>query len=237
MGASMVIESGSQRLDNIVTALLSLSGPTRLLQVRGWPNLLRGWRQPARQHDAAEFVHHVLHTLRPSCMEATWQQRRGDEVRDVGTTMSPMLLPIQGCVQLQHCVRQWARHDGVHALHSAPPLVCLQLNRFSGQHPNIRKNLDEILLGDVQIPVFVGHSARVRHVLYRPAASVVHIGDSPHAGHYRALLLPQVEHRELGDLCGARLTEDGTESVAISADVLFDVVNQNTYLVWCYKAE
>ena len=237
MGTSLMIESGSQRLDNIITALLSLSGPTRLLQVRGWPNLLRGWRQPARQHDASEFVQHILHALRPTCMEATWQQRRGDEVRDIGTTMSPILLPVQGCVQLQHCVRQWARHDGVHALHSAPPLVCLQLNRFSGQHPQIRKNRDEILLGNVQIPVFVGHSTRVRHVLYKPVASVIHIGESPHAGHYRALLLPQVEHRELGDLFGARLTEDGTESIAITADVLLDVVNQNTYLVWCCKAD
>ena len=115
--------------------------------------------------------------------------------------------------------------------------MCLQLNRFSGQHPQIRKNRDEILLGNVQIPVFVGHSARVRHVLYKPVASVIHIGESPHAGHYRALLLPQVEHRELGDLFGARLTEDGTESIAITADVLLDVVNRNTYLVWCCKAD
>ena len=118
------------------------------------------------QHDAAEFMSHMLTRLRLPAFTGSWEARqieaRGIIIRDEGSLMHPIALPIQGRLSLAQSLDEWYSQDIAHALVPDPPANFrgIQLLRFktgvSGNRPrrNIRKDARPIqgVLADFVVP-------------------------------------------------------------------------------------
>ena len=231
------------RLVTVLQRLLRVHVPVHLHHMLEWGAFLQDWRQPQRQHDISEFASFVLQKAGPPSLQRSWQSREADGgIREIGELTQPIGLRISGdLVDFQACVDAWHHQEYVHALHTAAPLVCVQLGRF--QHgrriTKIRKCLRP---SHVHFPVFRDATAEVMRVPYRLISMVMHMGSSPNAGHYRAILMPSMSHSALGgessipdvELCQAHVTDDGVTSELV---LLADIHNIccNCYLCWFIK--
>ena len=96
------------------------------------------------QHDAAEYMAHMLIRLRLPSVSGRWEARiveAGRELlQDEGLLHHPIALDIQGHTSLTECVQAWHAQSTVHAL--APLLhirvLGLQLMRFHTRGPRAR---------------------------------------------------------------------------------------------------
>ena len=89
------------------SAILTLR-PTALASLQVWTDLLRGWRQPHRQHDVCEFACFVLAKLRPNMLQGEWSARRHDSELgefDHGCLFNPIPLRIPANAHsIQDCI-------------------------------------------------------------------------------------------------------------------------------------
>ena len=122
-------------------------------------------------------------------------------------------------------------------------MLCFQIGRFrhGRRVTKIRKSLQP---SHVVVPIFTGAGNVVEHVLYRLTAIIVHLGSSPHGGHYRAILMPGESHSALGcearnltdeELCSASITDDGVVSTLVQSSDL-NMIRNNSYVCWIVKA-
>ena len=187
------------RLVTVLRRLHDTHTPIHLHSILDWGSFLQDWRQPLRQHDVSEFASFILQQAGPQILQITWQARDvAGGVREVGELTQPIGLNIGGDHRdFQACINAWHRQDHTHALQAAAPLVCFQLGRFKrGRRiTKIRKCLRP---SHVCVPVFRDGTADVEHVRYRLVSMVIHLGTSPNAGHYRAILMPGESHSALG---------------------------------------
>ena len=148
-------------------------------------SLLRGWRLDAQQKDAAEFLQFLLE--RVGLPVPSWEARtfvRGvSEVAYGGGTMLSLALPSEDC-DLQELVSRWHEQTELHALLEEVRYVPLLLGRY----PARGKLFVQVRFRQhVHLPVFVDQM-NVRWVRYYCVAGLVHDGELPTSGHYRALL-------------------------------------------------
>ena len=218
--------------------LLNVQKPIRLGQIFEWTRYMAGWRQPHKQHDVAEFATYLFSHLRPESLEGSWQSRKQcGEVCDVGDTMTPIFLPaVSGMTGMQTCVAHWSQQDKVHALVNPPAVLLVQLDRFVRRNRAIRKRAQDIVPGDIRVPKFAGTSNEVEMVDYTLLAFVTHLGTSPHAGHYRMVLLNRSEGAgELSvDHVTAYYTDDACDAVEISDIRVFA---RDAYLFWFMRSD
>ena len=116
-------------------------------------------------------------------------------------------------------VEAWTFQQHVYALSGEWDRVPVVLGRYARG----RKNQARVIFdGDLQLPV-CGHGSDLRQARYRVAAALVHLGDEPSHGHYRALL----RYRNKWFY-----TEDG---IASCETQLQGVHACNVYLLWLVK--
>ena len=94
-------------------------------------HLTAGWRLDGRQHDAAEFLTHILVNPAGSLSPAHWQARTDGQVEDSDTGSTPLLLPVPaGPSGLQVCFNQWSDNTFQRALCWAPEILPVVLCRW-----------------------------------------------------------------------------------------------------------
>ncbi|CAE7030621.1 unnamed protein product [Symbiodinium sp. CCMP2592] len=172
-------------------ALLKAAKPFSLWDLWQFKQLLRHWRDPGRQHDAAEFIKSYQAGADTNGLSGVWQARTtAGEVRFLGDTSPlPLSVPLTDGATVQQLVTAWSAQDQVHALWRPPECLVLQLSRYGSRgklHTHI--SLDD---GVVQFPCFVASTNHVCHVDYQLQAAAIHLGSTPHEGHYRAALFDE----------------------------------------------
>ena len=113
--------------------------PIALLAQLPWAALLQGWTNVHRQHDAPELVMHILPRMgvhhADRRWEARWSVNQHVQVFDHGTLCAPipMSLPPGEELHLQQVINGWHEQARLHALVEAPALLCIQLQRVTGE--------------------------------------------------------------------------------------------------------
>ncbi|CAE7483485.1 unnamed protein product, partial [Symbiodinium microadriaticum] len=154
----------------------------------GLRSLFRGWTLDNRQKDAAEFTGFLLNKV--GFGQMSWESRvmgRGvHQVMDAGTGMLYLDLPHGDC-DLQELVSAWSYQAHTHAIVIATDCFIVQLGRF----PHRGKSMIQVRFAqEVNVPVFTtGIDCEWRP--YFVVAGLLHFGDSPNSGHYRAVLREQ----------------------------------------------
>ena len=99
-----------------------------------WVPLVRGWRHITQQHDAAEFMQHLLARSAPSAHRGCWQSRLANpmQVVDAGRLASPLPMDLAGD-DLQSVVDGWAAQHAPHALVGHQGVIVLQLKRYHSE--------------------------------------------------------------------------------------------------------
>ena len=176
--------------------------PVRLPQHLPWQLLLQGWRNVHQQHDAPELVMHLLPRLQASNFEGRWEARVQTvhelRITDAGRLHAPLVMfPHPGdTLYLQRVIDQWHLQAAVHALVSPPSILCLQLQRFTGERGDLLRNVRPLqdCHHKVHVPIFLSDTAtQVRPAVYEVTAIQLHFGRSPETGHYRTVLRGQKE--------------------------------------------
>ena len=214
----------------------TLHRPIKLLSQLPWTVLLQGWRDIHRQHDAPELVTHILPRLRVNHPDARWEARvsteRGMRIQDTGRMHSPLLMfPHPGdALFLQRVIDQWHLQAAVHALVSPPQILCIQLQRFTGERGHLVRNVRP--LQDchhiVHVPVFLSADATtVQPARYKVTAVQLHFGPSPDTGHYRAILRGQ---KAFGSM-QTWITDDNCSAQSATTDF-----PEASYLLWLRQA-
>ena len=167
---------------------LNQGGRLNLASHFGLRNVFSGWPLTNRQCDAAEFTSFVLN--KAGMIQAVWEAREiGRGVHNVvyaGCGMLYMELPSSDC-DLQELVSAWSHQAQTHALALRSEFVVLHLGRF----PHRGKSTAQVRFQQqVRIPVFSEGIDCVWET-HIAVAGIVHYGDSPLSGHYRAVLRTQ----------------------------------------------
>ena len=215
---------------------LSERTPISLLRYPPWHELMRGWRQPDRQHDLPEFLHHMIPQLQVSEYQGEWQartvRRTRVHVHDGGQCCSPIALHLPTGVEctLQQCILRWHQQAAVHALSRVPAVLCIQLLRFQAtKGASILKDHRVVrgLGGSLRVPVFVNSvSTHCIWLTFDVVAAGLHYGDKPSSGHYRAAL------RDGEKLW---LTDDGLQARIVSVSDRTAIAS-SAYVLWCIRA-
>ncbi|CAE7863195.1 unnamed protein product [Symbiodinium microadriaticum] len=181
--------------------------PIVLWQHIAWRAFHGGWVEPHRQHDVFEYLGYLRPKLGPDVTLGRWQGRQMHDAHitllDEGSTW-PLLLPAQlstleartgAALTLQHLVDEWeCSQAGLHGMTHAPEALLVQINRFEVS-PEGTLKVDTPLQPDpyLMIPTYLhdlDHATplALQYRRYCRVAAILHLGDSPHAGHYRAIL-------------------------------------------------
>ncbi|CAE7838992.1 ODA2 [Symbiodinium sp. CCMP2592] len=237
-------------LSELFTSILTMDHGS-LEDLRVWRSIMRGWQQPHMQHDISEFAEHALRRLRPETLQGSWSARREDpviRVLDCGDLWSPITLAIPPrATDLQECIQNWHGQSTIHALEGEAPVVMFQLGRFHDTASTvITKNCQSLkLLPQALLPVFSG-GLRTRWHAYTLSACIFHIGQSPHSGHYRAVLMgyavPGISDgmtdAGTGDAGGTThqyVTDDDCSAIEVTPE-LQTLCEQNSYLLFYVRS-
>ena len=164
------------------------------------------WALDGSQQDAAEFLTHLMRVASQDDIqwEARLQQEGRVSLEDLG--ISPITLPYQGSAGIQTIVDSWSNQPIPHALSKSSELKILQLPRFvDGRKVHDPMPLQE----EVLLPQFEEDGIQVHPVRYHLVSFIVHIGHTPHSGHYRTAVRT-AEGWRLGD------DDKATEPVSLS---------------------
>ena len=206
-----------------------------LRKLQEWQTFANGWPRPLQQHDVSELFTHMCSCVRglPDCCQWTVQRAAGAGIPGERGGDGPILLQIRHTrgtphESLQDCFEAWHEQMHLYAITSARPMLVVQLSRFVGHGVFCTKDAADISMGSgvVQVPCF--SSAEVIRVPYRVAAAIIHIGSTPLAGHYRAVLFDSMSEGA-GVLAGAHITDDGKVAVPLCSD---DHFGKRVYLVF-----
>ena len=173
--------------------LLAKPGRLNLVDSIAWRGLLQSWPQPLQQHDAGEFINHVLTLIQPRAYLGSWEARLSHPHRvvDSGLLRTPALLHPNGAT-LPELIASWHMQYSVHALHSHSGLLLFRLVRYSYEHNRAHKNQHPVYVkpGEtVAVPVFEhAEGLSVRHEAFRVAFQIFHLGDRVDSGHYQCAI-------------------------------------------------
>ena len=127
---------------------------------------------------------HISHAVPAVITQISWRLRSPGVAEDEGN-MWPLPLVLEGQdMSLKDALIKW-QQSGVTIL-TRPPIIALQLGRFVGTAPDFRRVATRV---DFQDPCVL-EDLDGRVLVYEPRAVIIHLGESPLAGHYRTCLLP-----------------------------------------------
>ena len=172
--------------------MLGKAGHVYLPACLPWTPLLRGWRQLSAQHDAAEFMGHLLKSAAPSASIGHWQSRLIEplQVVDAGCLTTPIPFDMRGA-NLQALIDNWTAQATVHALVAHSGVVWLQLKRYEHREGRAYKNMQRlpIMPGElVALPIFESAAGvNLGYQQFRVGCLVVHYGAHLSTGHYQTV--------------------------------------------------
>ena len=182
---------------------------------------------------------HLEHALHPDFQLGHWQARlevdaSPPQVTDHGkmwpvtlpAVLRPDLADTSRVFSMQSLVISWRNQVHRHAAVSLPPVVPLQISRFTPEGAKLRGRI--VLTPVIHIPLFTDSSARTTSCKYQLHAVTYHLGPNMHSGHYRTLLFKQ----------GApfMVTDDNMFPVPVSEVGLEEVMN-NSYLAFYCRSD
>ena len=191
--AMRVMRSRPSDFGSLGPALMAISR-LRRLEIpthRDWKILLRGWRRPTQQHDAAEFMAHIVDPS-ATATSGRWQARclepGRSPVREESSSAPHVGVNIAAHQDLQSALYAWHQQHYTHALSTPPKLLCLQLGRFRHEGRRTVKVRSQCNVPNrLQVPAFVGDRLECTLLTYALCGGIVHIGDTATSGHYRAM--------------------------------------------------
>ena len=185
-----------EQLHADLSACLShLTGPTHIWSRTLWKRCLRHWPHCGRQQDAADFLTYLLQAAELRYFRGSWAVLSASSLRDSGQ-VCPVALTcdlsqvpkVRGLCPLQSVINHWHFSPTSPALTAGTECVVLQLNRFATEGRRLSKVTVAVSLPQqISLPVWVAGS--VQRLKFRLCAALVHLGDTPKQGHYRALLV------------------------------------------------
>ena len=157
-----------------------------------WRQVLARWPNPLQQHDAGEFIRHLLDEVQPAAYQGCWQARVSNphQVVDEGRLTTPILLhPTAGT--LATLIGAWSSQYAVHAIAAHTGVILVRVVRFSYDGV-ARKNRCHIPIEpgeSVAVPIFdSAEGTAIRHEAFRVAFVIFHLGLEVNSGHYQAAL-------------------------------------------------
>ena len=228
--------------------LLNQQGLVHNWDTMPWKQMHREWRQPARQHDAPEYIMFLQRHLNEPAIQGSWEARTqhanaGCEVSDRGGVWPLLLqqpLPEPHSNSEPPCTPQslvdaWNTQASTHAISGEPPSVmAIQLNRFQNHQGQMRKSTVRVALSpSLSLPCF-SHAAHDMHqglsarfVRYQLQAILMHIGATPIEGHYQAVLIREQR---------MYLSDDGRYSTVLRASQA-TLAETNAYVLLYSRAQ
>lgn len=174
--------------------MLAKPGKLNLVHSIAWSHALMNWPHPLQQHDAGEYVNHVLTLFQPSAYRGEWQARHPEaphRVCDSGQLTAPLLIHLTGDT-LPDLIASWHNQYATHALHWHSGLLLLRLVRYGFDQGEAYKNRAPVYVqpGEtVAMPVFEGaEGLSVRHEAFRVVFQLFHIGERVDSGHYQCAI-------------------------------------------------
>ncbi|CAE7308157.1 unnamed protein product [Symbiodinium microadriaticum] len=159
-----------------------------LAQMHQFRQLSPQWEFNNEQKDASEYLHTLFHHT--DDLQVVWDSRvihAGiPRIALQGTHPVAMPLPLQDNrrIPLLEVVEQWHIQQESAAFVHAYPVICIQLNRYIAN----RKDNRIVEIPDrVRLP-FHTNENQVEWREYWIGGAILHLGSTPHRGHYRALL-------------------------------------------------
>ena len=165
-----------------------------------WKRCLRHWPHSGRQQDAADFLTYFQQAADLRHFSGSWAVLSEGCLRDCGQvcplalTCDLSLLPqVRGMCSLQQAIHHWHSSSPHPALTAGAECIAVQLNRFCTVGRLISKATVPVSLPlQVYLPSWV--EGCVQNLEYKLCAALVHIGETPKQGHYRALLVESAGH-------------------------------------------
>ena len=144
------------------------------------------WLFNAEQKDASEFLLQYLQVSAPTW--SRWESRRLEEgalrVTDYGGRMIFAPLLEEDRVSMSTVLRRWSQGPSISGIAEERQALVVQLGRYlHGRKNDTRIDFEHA----IEVPTFTNDLVHVPR-LYMVQSAVVHQGQGPTSGHYRALL-------------------------------------------------
>ena len=152
--------------------------------------IFSSWQRLHTQHDAGEFLLHLLAIAKPGACQWRWEAKLTNpyRVHDSGDPGCPLLLTLPG-ESLQGLLDAWHNQYTVHALTQHTGCLFLQICRYSSHTAKNQQRLAVRPGAVVALPVFTEDGdACTRLEPFRVIAVVFHLGPTVTSGHYQTLL-------------------------------------------------
>ena len=168
-------------------------GKPTLPQSLAWHVILGGWPDVNRQHDACQFMLHLLRRTKPAAYTGEWQARLTgpDAVVDAGDLAAPVLLDLAG-ETVPDLLISWHEQRTIHALSHHSGIVMLQLKRYKheGSGPVKDQSIVRWQPGErVAVPAFRDSTGtEIRFEYFRIVWVLCHVGLQVETGHYQAVV-------------------------------------------------
>ncbi|CAE7793397.1 unnamed protein product [Symbiodinium sp. CCMP2592] len=199
-----------------------------------WLLLIRGWRRLTQQHDAAEFMTHLLLCCAPEGFVGCWQSRLTNplQVADAGSLAVPIPMDLAGD-NIQDVVDRWSGQAAVHAIADHSGVLLIQLMRYAVGDAQPAKDSRHVHIApgqSVALPIFQdSEGTTVVCQTFVIAFVVYHHGNTVHSGHYQtALCVPHLEGS--GTQWKFIICNDNVHPREVNAGDIQDIA-RNAYLV------
>ena len=167
-----------------------------LRQSTFWTQLTSRWSNPHLQHDAAEFLAHLLQQAPVPAFSGSWASYSAGQMRDYRDLgHSPLLLSIGRHRSLQSMIQGWhADPESRNSLLQAPRLLIVQIMRFSLTGGSVRKSQISFRLPQLlRFPCQTTADVPVEWLSYSISRGTLHLGGTPQSGHYRSFFISRSE--------------------------------------------
>ena len=185
--------------------------PVRVHALSSWKSILKDWANLHMQHDACEFLEHILGKGRPPVLQGRWESRlassTGIETRERHHMHKAITLHFptpHDPTYLSRLFEHWHRGGPfVQACATLPSISILRISRFQTLTDDSVSELHTrvAIPPRVTLPYFPGSSEHCEYVEYHVAACILHCGQDITAATIlldsSTIFLPALHHMPL----------------------------------------
>ena len=173
--------------------------PIHVHALNSWKSILRDWANLRVQHDACEFLEHILGKGRPPVLHGRWESRlassTGIETRERHSMHKAITLHFptpHDPTHLSRLIEHWHRGGPfIQACTTLPSITILPILRFQTlMDDSVCKLHTRVAIPcTVTLPYFPCASMHCEYVEYHVAACILHCGQDINTGHYTSRLI------------------------------------------------